>query len=79
MKGFDIDSIDGVPYVRHFSPSCCCRCKHFDGIEKGTCAAYPNGIPTRFSDLVSGVNASRQEIHIKIEDDQVGDYIWEFI
>ena len=73
------NSIDGNAIIRHFSPSCCTRCRHFNGIEKGTCAAYPNGIPARFADLITGVNAPQQEIHTTVEKDQVGNYVWDFI
>ena len=72
-------TIDGNMIVRHFSPSCCNRCKYFEGVEKGTCPAYPNGIPSRFSDMIIGVNAPKQEVHNKVEEDQVGDFTWEFV
>ena len=71
--------IDGNPIVRHFSPSCCTRCKHFDGVENGTCSAYPNGIPSRFADLITGANAPQLQIHTSVEKDQVGEYVWDFI
>lgn len=66
-------TLEGTIIVRHFAPSCCNRCKHFDGVEKDTCAAYPNGISSRFSDMVIGANATKQEIHTNVEKDQVGD------
>lgn len=75
----DCSTLDGILITRHFAPSCCNRCKHFDGVEKGTCAAYPNGIPSRFSNMVIGVNAPKQEIHTNVEKDQVGDFVWEFV
>ena len=71
-------TLDGITIVRHFAPSCCNRCKHFDGADKGTCAAYPNGIPSRFADMVIGGTAPKQEIHTKVETDQVGNFVCEF-
>ena len=65
---YDVNTIDDSPVK--FSRCCCRVCIHFDGIEKGTCPAYPNGIPDRFS-----LEAHK---HYKIEEDQIGDFIYTF-
>ena len=74
-----MQKLDGEVIVRHFSPSCCNRCKHFEGVEKGTCPAYPKGIPSRFSDLIVGPNAPKIQIHTKVEPDQEGNYVLDFV
>jgi hypothetical protein len=56
--------------VKPFMFSACRFCKHFNGIESGTCLAYPNGIPEKFS--------SEGERHNKINNDQIGDFICVF-
>lgn len=49
--------------------ACCVFCKHFNGIEKETCKAYPNGgIPDKFS--------FARDIHLEIEPNQIGNYIF---
>lgn len=49
--------------------ACCKFCIHFHGVEKETCKAYPNGkIPDKFS--------YSKDIHLEIEPDQTGDYIF---
>jgi hypothetical protein len=53
---------------KKFLTGCCRICKHFHGEDKGTCPAYPNGIPDRFSTYL--------EPHLEIEKDQRGDFIW---
>lgn len=56
-----------------FEQTCCLECKHFNGIKKGTCAAYPNGIPDKFAIR----NASDfMETHVFIEPGQVGEYVF---
>ena len=52
-----------------FGINCLCRyCIHFHGKEKGSCKAYPNGIPDKFK--------IGRETHISIEENQVGDFVW---
>lgn len=43
------NSLDGKQTKRYFSFSWCIACKHFNGKEKGTCKAFPNGIPEKYS------------------------------
>ena len=50
-----------------FDCSLCTICKYFHGKEKGTCEAYPNGIPDRF--------ALELYRHIEIQKDQIGEFI----
>ena len=70
----DATTLDGGNFmVRKFSS--CFWCKHFHGEDKWTCEAYPNGIPSRFADLITGIGAPKQQIHTKIEEDQIGDFI----
>ena len=42
------DGLDGYKPLPRFEHTCCILCKHFHGKEKGTCIAYPNGIPEIF-------------------------------
>lgn len=54
--------------IYKFDHSFCSSCKHFHGREKGTCPAYPNGIPARFAfDLYR---------HNEIQEDQTGNYMF---
>lgn len=56
---------------KKFDLGCFCRhCVHFHGKEKGTCGAYPGGIPDRFS---TGLEA-----HVVIEKDQREDITYLF-
>ncbi len=71
-----MDKLDGTLIVRHFKPSMCLKCKYFEGIEKGTCPAYPDGIPSRYADMVIGANAPVQEKHDSVQKDQKGEYVF---
>ena len=51
-------------------------CKHFDGVEKGSCAAYPDGIPDKFA--VRNL-FSWGEMHADVEEDQTGVFIFEIV
>jgi hypothetical protein len=53
-----------------FTISCCNLCVHFDGKEKATCKAFPNGIPDKFS-----IHCQK---HTQIEKGQSGNFIWEY-
>ena len=59
----------GGTHVMHFRASWCTRCSHFNGAQEGTCSAYPNGIPSRFADMVDGVQALK---HDSVQQDQKG-------
>ena len=67
-------SIDGHKALPKFERTCCIMCKHFDGVKKGSCAAYPNGIPDKFAirNLFSW-----GEMHTNVEKDQTGNFIFE--
>lgn len=47
--------------------SLCMTCKHFDSYNY-SCAAFPNGIPDKY--------LSGDEKHLKVDDDQTGDFIY---
>ena len=53
--------------------SWCSACKHFDGMEKGTCKAYPNGIPERF---YYGSEEDLPPKHTEMEQDQTGSFTY---
>jgi len=74
----EIYQLDDTVYP--FMGGCCCRsCKHFHGIEKGTCEAYPNGIPEKFSIITSGYSGKGKfPWHDNVETDQTGSFTWEF-
>jgi len=57
--------------IHPFDISECKFCKHFHGRKVGTCPAYPNGIPEKFS---MGNFTYR---HTKVEKDQTGAFIFE--
>jgi hypothetical protein len=65
-----ITSVIGNPNFK-FSVSFCEICKYFEGEDKGTCPAYPNGIPDRFS--------LERDIHDEKDPDQVGDFLFTHI
>ena len=69
-------SIDGHKALPKFERTCCIMCKHFDGVKKGSCAAYPNGIPDKFAirNLFSW-----GEMHTNVEKDQTGNFIFEIV
>ena len=60
--------LDDTRYKFGSGTSTCPFCVHFHGEEKGTCEAYPAGIPDRFS--------WKPNRHNVVEKDQVGDFIW---
>lgn len=62
-----------MPRKRHLSTSWCIGCRHFNGLQKGTCAAYPNGIPERYADAYIG---QMPEKHASVQKDQYGDFIF---
>jgi len=66
LENEPFDGIDDTipPFFRSF----CKSCKHFNGADKGTCSAYPDGIPEKFSD--------KSERHNKTEKDQKGDFLF---
>lgn len=72
----DNSLIDGYKALPRFERTCCIKCKHFEGIEKGTCPAYPNGIPDKFAirNLYSW-----GEMHNDVENDQIGNTVFEII
>ena len=67
--------LDGYEALPRFKRTCCLLCKHFYGTEKGTCKAYPNGIPDKFAvrNKLGWI-----ETHIDVEPDQVGDFTLQF-
>jgi hypothetical protein len=60
--------IDDSPQYQKWHPAICLPCIYFDGQQSGTCAAYPKGIPDKFS--------TYRKTHNKIEDDQTGDFVY---
>lgn len=45
---YNVNSLDGVD-TGNWKHSLCCICKHFKGREKGSCEAYPKGIPSKYN------------------------------
>ena len=75
--GKDCSSIiDGYQALPRFERTCCIMCKHFDGVEKGSCAAYPDGIPDKYA--VRNL-FSWGEMHADVEEDQTGVFIFEIV
>lgn len=66
-------SLDGFEPLPRFYRTCCMRCKFFDGVEKGTCPAYPKGIPDKFGIRYLG---DWMKIHNSVEADQEGTFVW---
>ena len=64
------DTLDGKMKFRWIR-SKCLICAYFDGPKKGTCMAFPNGIPEKY--IVSYGDSFATE-HKEVEDGQVGDY-----
>ena len=58
--------------IHPFDMSECVICKHFLGKKTGTCPAYPNGIPEKFS------MGNFRIKHTEIEKDQTGTFIFEW-
>ncbi len=60
-------------YNRHpkFKMTWCRFCKYFHGEEKGTCEAYPNGIPDKYA-----YGRDERMKHSTVQDDQTGNYTW---
>jgi hypothetical protein len=70
MKKDVYESIGDTLYP--FEVACDCTiCRHFEGEEKGTCPAYPDGIPEKFS--IWG------KCHDTVENDQSGNTIFDYI
>ena len=65
------NQIDGYKPRPRFECTCCLMCSHFNGVKKGTCLAYPQGIPDRYA--VRNMYGAL-ETHTNIEPDQVGNY-----
>lgn len=68
------NGLDGYYPLPRFKRTCCIMCKHFHGVDKGSCEAYPAGIPDKFAvrnQLGWGT------VHSKIEPGQIGDYLFE--
>lgn len=65
------NSLDGVYLLPRFERTCCISCKHFHGVERGSCEAYPDGIPDKFAirNLLGWL-----VYHVNIENDQSGKY-----
>ena len=72
MGKYNNYQLDGVEPNR-LKNCYCIICKHFLDWEKGTCMAFPNGIPQNFN----MENKERIIEHVKIVDGQVGDSIFE--
>ena len=68
-NNYDSNSIGGIASYSYLKGTWCNFCKHYDGDEKCSCKAYPNGIPNRFSLVKWGESPLK---HTKIENDQVG-------
>ena len=66
LENEPFDGIDDT--IPPFHYSFCRACKHFNGADKGTCSAYPDGIPEKFSEKFGR--------HDDIEPDQKGDFVW---
>jgi hypothetical protein len=58
----------GLPHDR-FLASFCPLCSNFEGKTKGTCPAYPEGIPDKF--------AIRLNKHLHISEGQTGNFIFQ--
>lgn len=73
---FGDNRLDGTWIIRPFKPSMCLKCKYFEDVEKGTCPAYPEGIPSRYADMIIGANAPVQEKHSTVQKDQIGTFVF---
>lgn len=65
--------IDGYKPLPRFERTCCINCRYFDGISKGTCSAYPKGIPDKFA--VRNMYGL-MEYHCIVEKDQIGSFTY---
>ena len=65
-------SIDGYNPRPRFEATCCIWCEHFDGKEKGTCKAFPKGIPNRYAIRNQDMP---MEYHTSVDKDQNGKYV----
>ena len=73
MNGHQLDGYEPLP---RFQRTCCIKCKLFDGVNKGTCPAYPKGIPDKFAIR----NASDWMLtHYVVEPDQEGEYTFSLL
>lgn len=66
--------LDGYQALPRFERTCCEKCIHFHGKQKGTCDAYPKGIPDKYS--VRNVLAW-MAVHTTIEKDQTGKFTFQ--
>ena len=61
--------LDGYAPLEKFECTCCAMCKHFDGVNKGTCPAYPSGIPDKYA--IRNIYGA-MIVHIDVEPEQEG-------
>lgn len=65
------NNLDGYEPLPRFEQTCCIKCKHFHGVDAGTCPAYPKGIPDKYA--VRNLNAW-MTVHAVIDEDQTGQF-----
>lgn len=63
------NGLDGYKPRKKFECTCCNMCAYFEGEERGSCAAYPNGIPDRFA--IRNMYGN-MVVHTNVEPDQEG-------
>ena len=68
----DFNTLDGKIEVRWLRSSCM-LCAYFDGPKRGTCLAFPNGIPDKYVVSDSELFAEK---HSEVVSGQTGDYIF---
>lgn len=61
--------------VRKYDFSFCRNCKHFHGMDKDTCDAFPNGVPDKFSSYHYG-ESPRIHVHKTPERGQIGEFVF---
>ena len=68
-NNYDSNSIGGVTSYSYLKGTWRNFCKHYDGDDKCSCKAYPNGIPDKFAIVKWGEPPLK---HTNVENDQVG-------
>lgn len=63
---------------KKFDDPTCRFCKHFHGKEKGSCSAYPNGIPDRFAFRTFDKENKTLFFHTEVQDNQTGSFVFLF-
>lgn len=70
MEDFS-NMIDGYKARKRFECTCCIMCNYFDGVNKGTCSSYPNGIPDKYA--VRNM-LGNMVVHLDVENNQIGNF-----